>query len=378
MKPTGHADGGSPATPVIPGPVDDWPIFDDSDSLEECNGRLMALGLGDGLPLVPPTMRRLEQMLAWVAAPDASHGTLEPLHGEITPRAVAYQAVMAGCEPEWLDVVFSAILACRDPGLNLLGMQTTTGSAGVAVILHGEAANRVSANSSSNCLGPGNRANACIGRAVALTLKNVGGAVPGLTDMATIGQAGKYTLCFAEAQQHPAFPPLHVRRGLGEGDAAVTVAGVTGSVEVVVALVTCIESIVAIIAGSMQVLGALAPTPRRMAGGGEEYILTPPEVADAFQREGWSLQDAQRAIFDQSRFPWDRLTDEHRRHLPAPASEAVPGDARRSVPVARSPEDIHLVITGGTGAKMAWLPSWSGETFSVTREICDLHQPTTA
>src|SRR5690606_11261901 len=107
-------------------------------------------------------------------------------------------AVMAGCRPECLPVVAAAVEALAAPEFNLVGIATTTGAAATAVIVNGPVAGRIGMNAGSNALGPGNRANTTIGRAVRLVLQNVGGARPGEIDMATIGQPAKYGFCFAE------------------------------------------------------------------------------------------------------------------------------------------------------------------------------------
>ena len=92
-------------------------------------------------------------------------------------------------------------------------------------------ARQLGVNAGTNCLGPGNRANASIGRALQLTIRNVGGARSDVGDMATMGQPGKYTLCFAERNDGP-FPTLTARRGLGGDASAITVMGISGTAEV--------------------------------------------------------------------------------------------------------------------------------------------------
>src|SRR6185312_8383822 len=198
---------------------------------EEAQQKLEAVGLGDGLPLVPPTARRMERMLAEVVEPERSYGPVPPLFGDLTAAAIAYQCVLAGCLPAELPIVLTAVAACLAPEFNLLGIQTTTGTPTVAVIVHGSAARALGVNGGSNCLGPGNRANACIGRAVRLALTNIGGARPGVGDMATMGQPGKYTFCFAECD-NASLPSLPARRGFADGQGAVTVLGVSGTMEV--------------------------------------------------------------------------------------------------------------------------------------------------
>ena len=93
--------------------------------------------LSDGLPLVPPTRRRLEAMVAGVAGRSDSHGLMPPMFGDITPDSVAYQCVIAGCRPAELPVVLAAAEAILEPDFNLLGIATTTGTACVALCVHG-------------------------------------------------------------------------------------------------------------------------------------------------------------------------------------------------------------------------------------------------
>ena len=164
-------------------------------------------GFGDGLPLVVPTQARMRQMLAGVADPGRSLGAMAPLFGELTIEAIAYCCVLAGCKPAELSVVATAAVAALADEFNLLGIQTTTGTPTVCVLVHGPAVRELGLNSGTNCLGPGNRANACIGRAVHLVLTHIGGARPEIADMATMGQPGKYIFCFAEGE-HPSDPAV--------------------------------------------------------------------------------------------------------------------------------------------------------------------------
>ena len=187
--------------------------------------------LSDGLPLVPPTRRRLEAMVAGVAGRADLHGMMPPMFGDITPEAVAYQCVIAGCRPVELPVVLAASEAILEPDFNFLGIATTTGTACVALCVHGPIARKLGINAGTNCLGPGNRANASIGRALQLCIRNIGGARAETGDMATMGQPGKYTFCFAERNDGP-FPTLTSRRGLGADASAITVMAISGTAEV--------------------------------------------------------------------------------------------------------------------------------------------------
>ncbi len=322
---------------MVPGP-EDAPLFDEATPWEAAQEQLAGLGLGDGLPLVVPTEQRLARMLAGIANPTRSYGDMPPLFGTLSVAGVAYQCVLAGCVPAELPVVLTAAIACLEPDFNLLGIQTTTGTPTVAVLVHGPVVGTLGMNAGTNCLGPGNRANACIGRALRLVLANIGGGRPGIGDMATMGQPGKYTFCFAEAAGLP-WPSLPLRRGLPDGASAVTVLGVSGTMEVLPhGGEATPEAVVAPVIAAMRG-AAEAASAGRAREPGEQVFLIPPEVAGYFADAGWTLRDCQDAVL------------------------------RAAPHLARGPGDIHPVLSGGAGVKMTYLPLWAGGTQSVSMAL---------
>jgi len=331
----------------------DWPIFPETVAWEEAQAILDAQDLGDGLPLVPPTDQRLEAMLAGVAQPDKSCGQMPPLFGDVTAATVAYTCVLAGAPPAALPVVLTAARACLEPDFNLLGILTTTGTPAVVTIVHGPVARSLDMNAGTNCLGPGNRANATVGRAVALVMRNIAGARAGIGDMATMGQPGKYTFCLPEGDEE-SLPSLPVRRGLAADADAVTVLGVSGTVEVLPGgNGDTPEAILQPVAAAMIAAGAVAAAGRQRDRG-EQFFLLPPELAQQIAKHGWDLARIQDFLFSAQ-------------SVDLPGLVEIVADR----PVARSPEDIHPIITGGAGVKMTHLPLWAGGTVSVTRAVCD-------
>lgn len=326
--------------------MSDFPVVGDETTWEAAQALLEDAELDDGLPMVPPTAGRLAAMIAGVADPDAELGAMAPMFGTLTARAIAYNAVLAGCRAAELPVVTAAVVACLEPEFNLLGLMTTTGSAAVATLVHGPIVDRLGLNASINCLGPGNRGNASIGRAVSLCLRNIGGAKAGTGDMATCGQPGKYTFCFAEGGEGP-FGRLHTRRGLGEGQSAVTVLGVSGTAEVLplrdgeggdAGADAILEAVAIAMIAAVQTTGAgRQPEPP------EQVFVLPPELAARLVRDGFDLSAIQASI-------WTAGT-------------------RAGVTLAGRPEDIHPVVTGGPGVKIAYLPLWGGGSRMVTRAL---------
>jgi hypothetical protein len=330
---------------------DDLPLFSDSLPWEDAQAALEALDLGDGLPLVPPTLGRFDAMISGRGAIGQSFGRVMPLMGDLTLEAVAYNCILAGCRPSELPVVLTAAEAAIEEQFNLLGVLSTTGSPAVAVCVHGPIVHEVGLNAGGNILGPGNRANACIGRAVSLIMRNVGGARAGIADMATMGQPGKYTFCFAE-RPHAGFPSLPVRRGFGADESCVTVLGVSGTAEVLPASPgdtpeLVLQPIAAAMNAAIDVSSATQKPER-----GEQIFLMPPEMADILSNGGWDLARVQAYLFG-ARHPY--------------AYEGV--GALDDRPLGRTPEDIQPIITGGAGIKMMHLPLWAGGSDTVTKPL---------
>jgi thiol-disulfide isomerase/thioredoxin len=180
-------------------------------------------GWSDGLPLVPPTEARVARMLTGTTrAPHEVVTVVPPDLVECTVEKVAVNAVMAGCLPEHLPVVLAALEAACTREFNMHGLLATTFFSGPILIVNGPIRQRIGMNSGVNALGQGNRANATIGRALQLVVRNVGGGRPGGVDRATLGSPGKLGFCFAEDEEGSPFTPLSVDRGLEPGVDAVT------------------------------------------------------------------------------------------------------------------------------------------------------------
>jgi hypothetical protein len=249
------------------------------------------------------------------------------------------------------------------PEFNLLGIATTTGSACPLIIVNGSVATAAGMNAGANALGPGNRANATIGRAVGLVLRNVGGAIPGEVDMATLGQPGKYGFCIAENEAMSPWPPLHVERGFETGQSVVTVVGVSGSGEVVDSVSMAGTDLAQTMAASMLSAGNVGSM--GTVGGGNPVLLIPPEHAELFRRSGLDKGHVKQLIHERAQLPLDWLSPAMRASLSREAT-ALPG---APLELCERAEDILLVVCGGVGRKATFVPSWSGPTRAVSRAI---------
>ena len=302
---------------------------------------LTELGVGDGHPVIPPTTVRVESMLgAW--DPDEPLGTLAPLNRPVTVGDVAVCAVLAGCRPSALPVLVAAVRAVQADRFNLLGLTTTTGSAAIAVVLHGDAVAAAGVNAGQNHLGPGPFANAAIGRALATVVRVVGGAVPGMIDVAISGQPAKFGLCFGELPATPGWPHLGEERG---GD--VTVLGISGTVEVVDAASQDVTDLLDALAAAL-LLPVTAGPDGATLGSGEPVAVVPPEWVGRLRDAGWDKRRVRAYLHEKARVPTAGLPY----GLRARATADV-------LPAALTPEDIVVLVAGGPGTKATLLPTWS-------------------
>jgi len=324
--------------------------------------------LGDGLPIVPPTADRVRQMLtANGVDPEAVVCQLAPLFAPATWQDIAINAVMAGCRPDYLPLVAAAIDALAEPEFNLIGIATTTGSASTLVIVNGPIVQRIGMNTGANALGPGNRANATIGRAVRLVLQNVGGARSGEIDMATLGQPAKFTFCMAESESTSPWSPLHVDRGFTASDSVVTVVGNSGIVEVVDSSSTSAEALAQTFAQSMLIAGTLGGG--GLLGGGEPLLVLPPEQAVLLAEVGCSKARFKALVWERAVFPLEQLSPPIRDHVIERRRIENVADVHAPLRVAAKSDDIMIVVAGGVGIKAAYIPTWGGSTRAVSRRV---------
>ncbi|PYM48859.1 MAG: hypothetical protein DME16_10420 [Candidatus Rokuibacteriota bacterium] len=333
--------------------------------LDEFQGWLMEQGWGDGLPAIPPTAERVKRMLAGTRrAPEEIVAVLVPRLGRATIEAVAANAVMAGALPEHMPVILAAVEALADASFNLQAVQTTTHPCSPLLIVNGPIARRLGINAAGNALGQGARANAVIGRALRLTLQNIGGARPGKEDRATHGHPGKYSYCIAENEAASPWEPLSVERGFSPADSTVTVCGSEGPHNINDHGTATPEGLVATVAGTAATTGS-----NNIYLGGEPLIALGPEHAATVASTGWKKDDFRRAVWDAAAVPRGRFTSENLARFEAIYPEGFADRTSAAVlRISRDWRDIMVIVTGGAGKHSAFIPTF-GATRSVTRKI---------
>jgi hypothetical protein len=184
-------------------------------------------GYTDGLPVVPPTPDAVEAMLAaaGLGGPEVL-GEVPTRDIVVTAEKAAINAVMAGCRPEYFPVVVASVRALLQPLANCHSTTATLAGAAHALIVNGPVRDRLGIVSGQACMGPGFRANATIGRAFRLVIRNVCRTVPGVLDRATFSWPLRYSFCFGENEEYSDWTPLHVLNGYERSDSVVTVMSV--------------------------------------------------------------------------------------------------------------------------------------------------------
>ncbi|MDH3603072.1 MAG: hypothetical protein OEU26_25955, partial [Candidatus Tectomicrobia bacterium] len=255
-------------------------------------------------------------------------------------------------------LLIAVVRAVADPAFNLTGIQATTNPVAPMIIVNGPIRHELNINYAYGCFGPGWQANATIGRALRLLLINVGGAIPGVQDMAVMGQPGKFTLCVGEHEEASPWEPLHVERGYHLDQSAVTVVGVSGCFNIVGT--TRPEAMVREIAHA---LGHVGSNDYRFAGQPTCALNT--THATALAGAGYDKTRLKQALFDQSKKPVRAFSSP--RFFEPRQSEL--GDLSDDTMIAftEQPDDILILVAGGNGASAhnLCLPSF-GNTRAVT------------
>ena len=317
-------------------------------------------GLTDGLPVVPPTEERVLRMLEGTSrAPTDIVAEVPPNLAPATVEKVAINAVMAGCKPDYLPVVIAAVEATCTDAFNLHGVLATTYFVAPLLVINGPIRQEIGVNCGRNVFGQGSRANATIGRALQLVVRNVGGGRPGEVDMSTLGQPGKFGACIGENEEMSCWDPLHVERGFAGDQSTVTVFAAEAPRAIRDQLSRTARSLATSMALSLESIAHV-----KLHRIDQALLVVSPEHARTFEREGLTKDDLRARIQEVTGRPLrDVLPDDECQK--GTATKAVPAswldsDGRpteealsRPFPKFGRPEDILVMVAGGTAGKFS-------------------------
>jgi hypothetical protein len=320
----------------------------------------MVKGWTDGLPIIEATAVNVERMLAGVNRdPSEIIGVIPPANAEATVKKIAIYAVMAGCLPEYMPVITAAISAMCEKEFNLAFIQPTTEPIAPLLIINGPIVKKLNINSKSGTFGPGWRSNAAIGRAVRLILANIGGAFPGLIDMSTQGQPGKYTFCIAENEEDSPWEPLSVERGFAASTSTVSVVGLENPHNINDHDALTAQEVLSTIAGTMATLGN-NHVRGALGGGGDAVLALGPEHAATIARDGFSKQSVIDYLYKYARIPRKAFYERAReKHYPGMHEDSM-------IPPTIRKEYLHIIVVGGPGKHSSYLP---GQTSHMVTKV---------
>jgi hypothetical protein len=339
-------------------PLDSARIHDVPDDLLAAIDYCFDQGWTDGLPVVPPSVGRVEKMLQSEGRPPETVIASHPATGfECTVHAAAVNAVMAGCKPEYFPVVVAALEAMNEPDFNFHGSTASTGGSAPLMIVSGAMAEDLSMNSDVNLFGPGNRANATMGRAVRLILMNVFRMIPGVSDKSTQGHPGKFTFCIAERSRDNPWPLLVEDQDYPKGVSSVTVFAGGGFCNIENHGGNTPEQVLGTVADAMANFGCITL--------GQSAIVLAPEHVRVIKAAGWSKTQVKEFLFSRAFRKVDgmksvgkyRQREYDKQHPDGRAHPLVKdGQLHRGL----TPDDILVIMGGGdAGGHSCFIPSWS-------------------
>lgn len=310
----------------------------------------------DGLPVIVPTPERVERMLLHASGLDGDLviGSVQPAGGMLTVEKAAINAVMAGCTPDMFPLVIAACEALVDPVFDVGPLQSTTHCVTPLIIVNGPARDLYGVAHEAGALGPGHRVNATLGRTIRLIMINVGGGIPGIGDMATLGSPAKFACCLGESEEESPFPPLHVSLGFRPQDSTVTLLGVEGAHS----LMFSVEDIDRDGDMFLRTLAAGFAHPASnniYFGQGMVAVALNPIHARTLARSGFTRETAQQRLFELAVASRDSLS------RIAGGNVVLAPNQDATLQAVQRPENI-LIFTGGAegGAYSAYFPSWGG------------------
>jgi len=324
------------------------------ESFEEGIEALFEQRWSDGLPLVPATVDAVQQMVRGGGRPPGGTlGGLEERGREVTVWQAAVCAVMAGCLPSYFPIVLATWDAMFDPAFNLHAVLSSTGGAAIAAVASGPYAAEIGMNAGANLLGPGNRPNATIGRAVRLGAMAALDARPGELDASSFGHAGKLTFHFREGLSPSGWRPLRERLGHPASSTTVTLLPADAPRQVVQRFGGDPDALLRTLAAPLR-----DPSQNGTGTGTSCIVVLGPEHASILAGAGLGPSDVQAAISEHSHVTRAELAAAGVDPAAATTYHRSADADGRILTVA--PEHVVVACAGGAGA--GWsvvIPAWA-------------------
>lgn len=191
-------------------------------TIDEINAYFREMKWSDGLPIIPPTYNKVNEMLRFTDYRwNETVATLPIAHRHTTAWHVAVNGVMAGCKPEYMPILIALTKALGSPDFRRTLAST---HAWVPFCwLNGPVTQQLGIDCGQG--GMNEQANMAIGRFMNLALMNLCGYYVKQDRMGTFGYPLSW--CMAEDEEacwRVGWQPYHVRCGYGINENTITAA----------------------------------------------------------------------------------------------------------------------------------------------------------
>lgn len=315
---------------------------DSGESLEALNDELYKQGATDGLPVVPPTRERIDEMLRGTDLPrDQELAVLGEREGVLTVEKLAANAVMAGCYPPHMPVLIAATRAMADPASNIDRAAVDPGSWAYQWIVNGPVREALDIRSDTGAFGPGFRANRAIGRALGLAYRNTALIDPRHGDRSVQGNPFKYTLVAGENEEASPWEPHHVTDGYDEDESTITFSARRSNVQFIPFGMTA--------DGVLQAMQANT-TPDMVGRTGAEHDDTvvhtvAPYNAAELDDAGLTKQDVKEFLCDNSEITYGKLGSDAAKSDASWTDKVTPLQTKQI----EDPDLVQVYVIGGSG-----------------------------
>lgn len=185
-------------------------------TFDEVNRHFYNKGWSAGLPIVPPTLKRVDEFMKYTDLPaDKSFGPMAPGFREATVWSVAVNGVMAGCRPEYMPVLTAIVEAFADSKF-FVAHRGSTVSWEPMVILNGPVMDQLGFNYGVGMFRAGTLANTSVQHFMKLYMRNIPGFRAGLSDKSAFGR-NTFELVFVEDEFHSPWAPINTSLGAKAG-----------------------------------------------------------------------------------------------------------------------------------------------------------------
>ena len=352
-----------PAAQALQEPAPGEVLFE--GTFEEVNRLFLENGWTDGLPVVPPTMDKIEEFLAFTdRQPQEVLGKMLPDNREATIWNVAVNGVMAGCRPEYMPILVALVEAMADPRYGVEHSGNTPG-AETLIVLNGSLIKELNFNYEQGALRDGFQPNTSIGRFWRLCLRNVAGFLLHGNDKGTFGNTWRVVMAENEdAIRDMGWTTLGEDAGAAKGENAITISRYTGGNVIVSVFGNSADRVLPYLADSLikHTGWELCFTVGIATGTYQPLLVLSPIIAQVLAKSGLSKQDVQQWLFENARITaekFEKYIGEYTNFVPgqrklsdmarlgqAPKVFGESDDPNRLVPLVCVPEDILIAVSG--------------------------------